>query len=77
VRKVNQKGVFNFYAQRVYVGYNHLNKTLCLRYDRDKKGFILTGPSNHSVGFIQADNFSHEHILNLTVCQNRYIKCQT
>jgi hypothetical protein len=74
VRKVNKKGVFNFYAQRVYVGYSHNNKTLSLRYDTDSNRFRLTDESNTTIGYIQADNFSQEHILGLSVCQNRYIR---
>jgi hypothetical protein len=76
-RKVNKKGVFNFYAQRVYVGYSHLSKVLCLRYDAEKEYFALTDESNAAIGYIQADNFSRENILNFNVCQHRYIKCQT
>jgi len=77
VRKVNKGGVFNFYAQRVYVGYSHSNKILCIRYDMDSNCFRLTDESNTTIGYIQADNFSQEHILSLSVCQNRYIVCQT
>jgi transposase InsO family protein len=77
VRKVNKKGVFNFYAQRVYVGYSHNNKTLSLRYDTDSNRFRLMDESNTTIGYIQADNFSQEHILGLSVCQNRYIVYQT
>ena len=77
VRKVNKKGVFNFYAQRVYVGYSHSNKTLCLRYDTVSNCFRLTDQSNTAIGYIQADNFSQEHILGLNVCQDRYIVYQT
>jgi hypothetical protein len=76
MRKVNKRGVFNFYAQRVYVGYSHLSKVLCLRYEAEKKYFVLTDESNTAIGYIQADNFSQENILHLNVCQNRYIKCQ-
>lgn len=77
VRKVNKKGVFNFYAQRVYVGCSHNNKTLCIRYDMDSHRFRLMDQTNTTIGYIQADNFSQEHILGLNVCQNRYIVYQT
>jgi hypothetical protein len=77
VRKVNKKGVFNFYAQRVYVSCSHNNKTLCIRYDIDSNRFRLMDQTNTTIGYIQADNFSQEHILGLSVCQNRYIVYQT
>jgi hypothetical protein len=76
-RKVNKRGVFNFYAQRVYVGYSHLSKVVCLRYDAENKYFVLTDESNTAIGYIQADNFSRENILHFNICQDRYIKCQT
>jgi len=77
VRKVNKGGVFNFYAQRVYVGYAHTNKTLSIRYDMDSNRFRLMDQTNTTIGYIQADNFSQEHVLGLRVCQNRYIVYQT
>jgi hypothetical protein len=77
VRKVNKGGVFNFYAQRVYVGYAHINKTLCIRYDMDSHRFGLMDQTNTIIGYIQADNFSQEHLLGLGVCQDRYIVYQT
>lgn len=77
VRKVNKGGVFNFYAQRVYVGHTHQGKTLRLRYDSVNNSFILIDQLNTTIGYIQADNFSAEHVLNLSVCQNRYIIYQT
>jgi hypothetical protein len=77
VRKVNKGGVFNFYAQRVYVGHAHSNKTLCIRYDLDSQRFGLTDQTNTIIGYIQADNFSQEHLLGLSVCQDRYIVYQT
>jgi hypothetical protein len=77
IRKTNKKGVFDFYAQRVYAGSKHANQTLCLRYDMDRKCFRLTDQTNAIIGYVQADNFSQQHICSLNVCQNRYIVCQT
>jgi hypothetical protein len=76
-RKTNKIGAFNFYAQRVYAGSMHINQALCLRYDIDRNCFCLTDQNNVTIGYIQADNFSAENILNLNVCQNRYITYQT
>ena len=77
VRKVNKRGVLHFYAQQVYAGRKHINKTLCLRYDTGSSRFRLTDQTNTIIGYLQADNFNAENILSLNVCQKRYLVCQT
>jgi len=76
-RNTNKTGAFTFYAQRVYVGCNHIHQTLCLQYDAQSNRFCLTDQTNATIGYIQADNFSAANIWSLNVCQNRYLTCQT
>lgn len=76
VRKVSQRGLINFYGQSVYVGYIHRGKTVSLHYDVQKQHFIIEQQSKVAIACLQADNFSKENIIALTVCQNNYIKCR-
>lgn len=73
-RKVNSAGVFNFYAQTVYIAKGSRQEVVTLQYSVDEKHFIIRGRSGQRVGVLQADNFSAENIRQLTCCQHRYCK---
>jgi hypothetical protein len=75
VRKVNQRGAFNFYAHKVYLGPAHRNKTISLRYSIPDNSFIITDQSNTNIASLKADNFTKEYLISLSVCQNKYVKC--
>jgi hypothetical protein len=74
-RKVNKKGSFNFYGQSVYLGHGYRNHTISLSYDASQHCFTINDANNTIIACLKADNFSRENIINLSVCQNRYIKC--
>ena len=77
VRKVNNDGTFNFFNQNVYVGWAHRGKTLSLHFDLPHQHFNISDDKGHIIATLQADNFSAEHIVNLTVSTYQYVKCQT
>lgn len=76
VRKVNKKGVFNFYAQSVYLGYSHRSKTILLHYDVVKNIFVIEEQDNKAIAHLGAENFDKEHVVSLTICQHKYVKCR-
>ena len=75
VRKVNQSGTFNFFNQNVYAGLVHKGSTLSVRFDLEQQRFNLRDESGRIIATLQADNFSSQHIVSLTVNSYRYVKC--
>ena len=71
VRKVNNTGTFNFFNQKVYAALSHKGKTLSLHFDLPHQHFNISDDKGHIIASLQADNFSAEHILKLTVSTYR------
>jgi hypothetical protein len=76
VRKVSKKGCINFYAQKVHVGCRYHNQYVSLHYDAQTNSFKVEDENKTAIGHFTADNFSQQNIVNLSVCQNRYLNCQ-
>ena len=76
IRKVNKIGLINFYAQSVYVSVSQRRKTVSLTFDLEKKQWKVYDENNQQIGWLNASNFSNEHVVNLSVCQYKYVRCQ-
>jgi len=76
VRKVSKKGCINFYAQKILVGGCYHNSYVWLHYDAQTNSFRVEDENKIAIGCFTADNFSQPNIMNLSVCQNRYLNCQ-
>lgn len=76
VRKVSKKGCINFYAQKILVGSRYHNNYVFLHYDAQTNSFRVEDENKKIIGQFTADNFSKQNIVNLSVCQNRYLNCQ-
>ena len=75
VRKVGKKGAINFYAQKVQVGSRYHNRYVYVHYDAMLNHFRVEDESKTAIGWFTADNFSQDKVINLEVCQYRYVKC--
>lgn len=76
VRKVNGHGIFHFYGQSVYVGRSYNYQTVMLLLNPKQKHFDIFNRHNELIAYLRADNFTKNHICNLSVCNTRYVKCQ-
>jgi hypothetical protein len=75
-RKVNKKGCFTFYAQNVYVGPAHREKTVSITFDICKKHFVVSDEHRGAFACFAADNFNASAIQTLNVCRHRTLKCR-
>lgn len=76
VRKINRSvGKITFYDQDVYIGFEFRNlRHVILKLNLEKLHWEIYNEDKKLIATLSANNFSAEHIQNLTVRQKTYVK---